>query len=509
MTMFRGNPRQRKGAFLIVRTDAIGDIVLSIPVFNNLKKWYPEMSVKVLVNENFSAVLENHSCVDELIFTQTFDAMTLKEKASALKKHKFDAVIFLDLNSDWLRVARMAEIPVRIGDSQNFFLSFFLTHPVPLNFHNLSHHIIEKNLLLLSPLQDPSWKVSTRLDITVSKTEKAAARESLKRQGWKREPLIVIQPCTGGSDREWLPKHFTHLIRLIHYKTDYRVVLTGAGPREESVIQEISHHCKVSPFLFTGYGTLSGLKGVIALSVCFMGTNTGPMHIAVALKKPIVALFPSKFQKPLQWGPWNVPHTILRETAKCPFICEPRICEKDDCLVTIDPGVAFDAIRSLLDNSESYPVIHDKKMIDVKVKWFRKTASILIYVSRDHDLVKAVHTYRLCQEQNLRVFFAVQNKTLSIGLSQMLRLSQRRIQILSIKTPFKWVRFCAKKDISVIHMVSTYNPFYMKCLQLLMALKMYVPPLLVIEPSPNPSSLGCLSLYFLNKFQMLEKLVND
>lgn len=501
MSVYEHLIEQEIPSFWVVRPDAIGDLVLSIPVLNTLKKWYPQSKTTVLMNRKYEPILSNHPSVDTIAYTQEFEDMTIKEKAEKLKSAQIDVIVFLQLEPTWVKAAKLANIPIRLGDKGNMVLKKYLTHPVHLNFHNLADHIIEQNLSLLTPLMPAEGRTSTKMDLVVGKDDIHSAKTLLTSQGWQSEPLIVIQPCTGGSDREWLPEHFTHLIRLIHHKTPYRVVLTGAGPRETAIIQEISDGCKVSPYILTDLGTLPQLKGILSLSACFIGTNTGPMHMAAALKKPVVALFPSKFQKPLQWGPWRVAHAIMRETGKCPYICQPLQCEKDDCLVTISPQSVFDAVLSLMGESESYPIIEGNSLKQTKCIWFQQSATILIYISRDHDLAKAIHTYRLCQEQNLKVVFAVQSKTLSLGLSQALRLSQRRIHIFSSLTPLKWVNFCAKKDITVIHMLSGYNPLYMTVLRSLMALKMYVPPLIVLETNPNPSSLGNLAKYFLKKFR--------
>ena len=504
MTVLSPFQKKDKVSFLIVRSDAIGDLVLSTPVLRTIKAWYPNSSTALLINGAYKDVVGEHSDIDQLLDSRNYKDLSIQQKSQVLKELKFDCVIFLQMEKNWIKAAKRANIPVRIGDKGNVILQRYLTHPVHQNFHNLSFHIIEQNLALLEPLKSSSDKFLKDLKINVSKKDVSKAKTCLKEQGWVDEPLVIIQPCTGGSDREWLPEQFTHLIRIFHHKTNYRVVLTGAGPREVSRIREITNGCQTKPYTLTDYGTLSELKGLLHIASAFIGTNTGPMHLAAALGKPTIALFPSKFQKPLQWGPWAVEHVIMRDTSKCPIICEPLSCQKDDCLITINPLEVFNALMSILGEAKSHELSNPRSLFSTKVGWFKQTATIMLYVSRDHDLAKATQTYRICQEQGLRVFLAARSKTLALAISQALRLSLRRIEVLSLKNSLKWIQLCAQRDVTVIHMNSIYNPSSMKFLRSMMALQMYVPPLVLVEKTTNPESLGDLSGYYLKKFEELQ-----
>jgi ADP-heptose:LPS heptosyltransferase len=79
--------------------------------------------------------------------------------------------------------------------------------------------------------------------------------------------------------------------------------------------------------------------------------NTGPMHLAAALKTPVVALF-ALTNPPEQWGPWRVPHRLLNVDVPC-RICYSRVCPYDHtCLRDVTPEMIVVAAADLLDETQ-------------------------------------------------------------------------------------------------------------------------------------------------------------
>jgi hypothetical protein len=75
--------------------------------------------------------------------------------------------------------------------------------------------------------------------------------------------------------------------------------------------------------------------------------NTGPMHLAAAVKTPVVALF-ALTNPPEQWGPWRVPHRLLYHEVAC-RLCYQRICPYEHaCLRAVSPQMVLSAATDLL-----------------------------------------------------------------------------------------------------------------------------------------------------------------
>jgi ADP-heptose:LPS heptosyltransferase len=101
-----------------------------------------------------------------------------------------------------------------------------------------------------------------------------------------------------------------------------------------------------------GQTTFPELAALIRLSDLVVTNNTGPMHVAAALKTPVVALF-ALTNPPDQWQPWQVPHRLLYEPTPC-ALCYTRHCPLDhQCLAGVPPAAVLRAAAGLLEETVS------------------------------------------------------------------------------------------------------------------------------------------------------------
>jgi len=247
---------------LIIRPDAIGDVVLTIPLATALKAQFPLAKISMVVQEYVFPLLKGHPSIDRLIPDPKSAKKSIKNESAELRRHQFDCVFLPFMDGYYARLVKAADIPIRIGDANKVLLKKYLTHPVPLNYRDLSLHVVDQNLSLLKGLGIEQWDLPA-MALHVTAKDINSAKTHMKDQGWKGETLIGIQPCTGGTDREWPTYLYVELINHLHDELGARVVLTGAGPREEAVISGIVSKCKHHPFTLIGSGTISKLKGLI------------------------------------------------------------------------------------------------------------------------------------------------------------------------------------------------------------------------------------------------------
>jgi ADP-heptose:LPS heptosyltransferase len=94
--------------------------------------------------------------------------------------------------------------------------------------------------------------------------------------------------------------------------------------------------------------TFAGLCALIERADLTITNNTGPMHVAAAVKTPVVALF-ALTNPPAQWGPWRVPHRQLFHDVPC-RLCYSRVCPYgQECLSLVTPAQVVEAATELLD----------------------------------------------------------------------------------------------------------------------------------------------------------------
>jgi ADP-heptose:LPS heptosyltransferase len=153
--------------------------------------------------------------------------------------------------------------------------------------------------------------------------------------------------------RTYAWQQYAEAIDLLVDRLDARVVLTGDASELElvdrlwrslkSTTQERVRPC-------AGALSFPELCALIEVSDLMVTNNTGPMHIAAAVKTPTVALF-ALTNPPEQWGPWRVASTLLYQDVPC-RLCYSRICPYGhECLRLVTPATVADAAAELLDRA--------------------------------------------------------------------------------------------------------------------------------------------------------------
>ena len=112
--------------------------------------------------------------------------------------------------------------------------------------------------------------------------------ESFLKRETTDQKMVLIHPSYGRGNRAWIPDRYVSLINMIHQKTAYRVVLTGTD-QDRDINDYVYSQSDTKPINLTGKTSLKELVSVIACCDGVIGAETGPLHLAWALKKPVVS----------------------------------------------------------------------------------------------------------------------------------------------------------------------------------------------------------------------------
>lgn len=352
----------------------IGDYVIITPAIRALREAFPHAHLSIFIKENTKELVETNPDVNEIIIDP-----------DEIKIRKFDLAIDFYGDPKYARLLKKARIPYRIGDASKLINNLYYNIRVFINWRDFTKHYLEHYLELLKPLginvTDPA--------INIQPTEKALANVNQTLLATTQSDLIGLHVGTGGGNRSWTAENFAKLSDLIMEQLGQQVILLG-GPKETSKAVEIIEHCKIKPLNLVGKISLTELVAVISLLKAYIGTDTGPFHIAAGLKIPVVGLMPTKFVKPTQWGPWGTRNIILRPTSPCDKACNPRVCTDNACLDKISPAEVLETLKTILAGGGN------KNLAESKKDWIKKSLNIL--------LVNAVEVKKSLQNQDYRVF---------------------------------------------------------------------------------------------------------
>lgn len=292
---------------LITRTDRIGDLVLSTPVFSAIKEKYPASFLCVLTFIENQEIIKGHGCVDEVILYDKKGGQknflgNLKLSKSIAKK-KFDIVIHLHATNRMHLLTWMARVPIRLGWDRR--MPWALTHVLSYEKKNGQKHEAFYNFVPLELLGIPTPK-KLKTFFSVTKRNQSSVEELLanRRLGEKKKPWVVINPWASGPEKMWSKENFAEVINQIKKKYDAEVFLIGTLA-DRIRLEEMKEFIVVDFEDLTGQLSLGMLGAFLAKCDLLISNDSGPVHVAQAVGLYVISIFvredPGLSSR--RWGP--------------------------------------------------------------------------------------------------------------------------------------------------------------------------------------------------------------
>ncbi len=287
---------------LISRTDGIGDVVLTLPVAAFLKKKYPDSAVLFLGNSYTKPVVDACCHVDQFV---GWDSMCGLDEASQRKTFgdlNVDAIIHVFPNRQIARLAKQANIPIRIGTRSRFHHLLYCNRLVPLSRKNSPFHEAQLNLKLLAPLDIHESPALDELQGSFGLTRVKQLPQELKNLIKPQMAAVILHPSSKGSAREWGLDRFSELVALLPVDR-FQIFVTGSSAEGRSMRNFLSqNHARITDL--TGKLSLAELISFIGSCDALVAASTGPLHIAAALDKVAIGIYaPLKPIWPRRWAP--------------------------------------------------------------------------------------------------------------------------------------------------------------------------------------------------------------
>jgi lipopolysaccharide heptosyltransferase I len=319
----RESPRTRAfERILLIKPSSLGDVIHALPVLDGLRRRYPRAHIAWLVGRPFAPLIAGHPALDEIIefdrsrFGRVWRSVSVtadfRRFTRGLRERRFDLAIDLQglFRSGYLAWATRA--PVRIGFAEARELAWlFYTHRIPRSQRDV--HAVDRNCLVGDML---GFELGTRaIDLVVTEAERAEARVLLAEAGLAPgEPFVAITPGARWETKRWFPERFADVIDQLAVNPGLRSVLLG-GRDELAPSARIQELCRFSPVSLTGVTTLRQLVAVLAEAAVVLCHDSGPMHMASALGRPMVSLVGPT--NPCRTGPYERMDTVMRVKLPC------------------------------------------------------------------------------------------------------------------------------------------------------------------------------------------------
>jgi len=293
---------------LIVRLSAIGDVIHGLPVLCALRERFPQALLAWVAEERAAALLRGHKALDELIIVPRGwlkSPRVVWELRRRLRALRFDMTIDLQGLTKSAVAAWLSGCSRRIGfgDEKGRELSRWLNNR---RVRTRRPHVVDCNLELLKPLGIESPPV--RFDVPENEADRAAA-EAMIRQAGVEDGFGVINPGAGWPSKLWPTKRYAAVAGHLGRAWGLPTLVVWAGQQERAWAAEIAAgsdgHGRVAPPT-----SLTELAALVRRARLFVGSDTGPLHLAAAVGTPCVGLFgPMPAERN---GPYGIGHIALQ-----------------------------------------------------------------------------------------------------------------------------------------------------------------------------------------------------
>lgn len=332
---------------LIIRLDLIGDVLFSVPAIRNTRQRFPDARLDVLVAPNTSPLLAGCSYIDNVY---TLDAHTLTHLPGVLSLHqwqqawrlmrilhaqRYDLCLSL-YGALAATISLLTGAPQRVGYSDEAPPGSFTLLAAGSRLRQDRHEV---HCSLAVAQAAGAAATPDYMEAWVSAVDRAWAKETLAADE-ETQWVACGHGARNGYAKLWPQRHWVALINQLQ-QAGYRAVLVG-GPGEAAAADEIAQACERSPLVLTSETTLGQLAAVLEYCALMVGSDSGPLHLAVALGTRVAGLYgPTNW---VRYGPFGQPNAVRRHPIFCspcyrPETGQPATCRYGtvECMEKLEP----------------------------------------------------------------------------------------------------------------------------------------------------------------------------
>ncbi len=336
---------------MVVRTDRIGDVVLSTPVLRALRENFKDSFIALMVSPKTKDLVIGNPYLDEVI---VFDKDNLHKGilssirfALYLKRKKIDTVLILHPTNRVNIITYLAGIPVRVGFDRK--CGFLLTDRIPDEKYLGAKHEMEYSLDVLRHIGLEINESSKALFVPIKEKDTESIEKFFSANKIeKSDTLIGIHPGASCPSKRWMTERFAKLADTLIKDFKVKVVIV-TGREDTEIGKTVANLMQNKPVTALGNLTLGELTCLIKRLRIFISNDSGPVHIATAVGTPVISIFGrnQKGLSPDRWRPLGKEDIYLHKEVGCE-VCLAHNCNIGfKCLEAISVQEVLNAVKKL------------------------------------------------------------------------------------------------------------------------------------------------------------------
>ncbi|UCB52003.1 MAG: lipopolysaccharide heptosyltransferase II [Candidatus Zixiibacteriota bacterium] len=298
---------------LIIQTAFIGDVILCTPLIKGLRKTFPDAFISFLLIPETENVLKNNPHLNEML---VYDKRKKRGLGSFLqivtrvKQGKFDLAVIPHRSLRSSLLAYLSDIPERIGFDRAVGSSLFTRKVV----YKANVHEVGRNLSLLSDFTP--HLTDTSPELFPSPEDFSHARKLLSDAGIAEgDEIVGVAPGSIWATKRWLPERFAEVADLLLKQAGTKIVLLGSED-DRPLCEKIAESMTETPAIVAGKTSVLQSAAIMSLCRVILSNDSAPVHIASAMRIPVVAIFGSTIPE-FGFAPYGVDHVIIQRELDC------------------------------------------------------------------------------------------------------------------------------------------------------------------------------------------------
>jgi len=314
-------------------------VLFTTPLPCIIRKHFPDARIDMLVNKKTADIYLNNPNINSFIMIDRaeYSRNTYKyfDLLRQIRQNRYDITINLHGMEKTTALNALSGADVRCGIAARGLFRHFFTN---LTWLNPRGHIVDAFLKILDGLDIYEYE-NPGLEMAVDDNSRKTVEDLWRAHGLEPSRKVIgLNPGASVSCKQW--PHFSKLIETL-VKKKYLPVVFG-GKTDHQTIERLLGETAVRPVNLAGQLNLLQLAAAIKKCDVFVSNDTGPMHIAAAQKRPIVALFGPT--SPERYGPYGTPNIILSGGPFSGASASPN-CATYDCMA----GIAVENVVAAID----------------------------------------------------------------------------------------------------------------------------------------------------------------
>lgn len=289
----------------IVMMSAAGDVVHVLPVINAIKRAHPATRITWVLQPGPATLAQGHPLVDEIVlFDRSRGWRAFLDARRALAGRRFDLVINLQVYFKAGIITAFTQAPVKLGFDRARARDFnwlFTNAKIP---PHANQHVQDQYFEFLTAIGIPAEPVEWRLGPWAEE------------RPWQRDffapferPAVAMVVATSKPEKDWMPERWAELSDALYHDFGLEpVIVGGRSDRELAAERVILDRARHAPRSALGSG-LRKLVSILDGSALVIAPDTGPLHMSVALERPVVSLM--GYTNPKRTGPYRRYHDLI------------------------------------------------------------------------------------------------------------------------------------------------------------------------------------------------------